>query len=80
MLRLFRELGQRIHLVHFKDMKLSPDGKSVNLPGPGDGEMNYPLLIAELRKLKAPLPCIVEHINAESNEMKKTKAWIEKQL
>jgi sugar phosphate isomerase/epimerase len=80
MLRLFRELGDRIHLVHFKDMKLNPDGKSVDLPGPGGGEMNYPLLLSEIRKLKGPVPCIIEHINAELAEMTKTKAWIENQL
>ena len=45
--RAFRELGDRIQMVHLKDMKLNPTGRSVDLPGPGGGEMNYPLLIAE---------------------------------
>ena len=80
MRRLFRELGDRIHLVHFKDMKLNPTGQSVDLPGPGGGEMNYPLLVSEIRKLNRPLPCIIEHIKAEPAEMTKTKAWVEKQL
>jgi sugar phosphate isomerase/epimerase len=80
MRRLFPELGKRIHLVHFKDMKLSASGQSVDLPGPGGGEMNYPLLISEIRKLKRPLACIIEHINAEPAEMTKTKAWVETQL
>ncbi|MGO8674943.1 MAG: sugar phosphate isomerase/epimerase family protein [Limisphaerales bacterium] len=80
MRRAFRELGGRIHLVHLKDMKLNPSGQSVDLPGPGGGEMNYPLLISELRKLHRPLPCIIEHINAEPAEMTRTKAWVEKQL
>lgn len=80
MRRLFRELGERIHLAHFKDMKLNPAGSSVDLPGPGGGEMNYPLLISEIRKLNRPLPCIVEHIKAELAEMTKTKAWVENQL
>lgn len=74
MRRLFRELGERIHLAHFKDMKLNPAGSSVDLPGPGGGEMNYPLLISEIRKLNRPLPCIIEHIKAELAEMTKTKA------
>ena len=78
--RLVRELGERIHLVHLKDMKLNPSGQSVDLPGPGGGEMNYPLLISEIRRLKRPLPCIIEHINAEQAEMTKTKAWVENQL
>ena len=78
--RLVRELGNRIHLVHFTDMKLNATGRSVDLPGPGGGEMNYPLLISELRKLNRPLDCIIEHIKPESAEMSKTRAWVEKQL
>ena len=53
--RPFRELGDRIQMVHLKDMKLNPTGRSVDLPGPGGGEMNYPLLISEIRKLDRPL-------------------------
>jgi sugar phosphate isomerase/epimerase len=78
--RLFRELGDRIQIGHFKDMKLNPTGRNVDLPGPGGGEMNYPLLISEIRKLNRPLNCIVEHIKAEPDEMSKTKAWIEARL
>ncbi len=80
MRRLFRELGDRIHLAHFKDLKLNAAAKSVDLPGPGGGEMNYPLLLSEIRKLSLPLPCIIEHIQAERAEMTKTKAWVEEQL
>jgi len=80
MRRLFRELGDRIHLVHFKDMKLNATGQNVDYPGPGGGEMNYPLLISEIRKLNRPLPCIIEHIKPEPAEMSKTKAYIETQL
>ena len=80
MRRLFRELSDRLHLVHFKDLKLNPAGTSVDLPGPGGGEMNYPLLISEIRKLNQPLSCIIEHIQAEPVEMTKTKAWVENQL
>jgi hypothetical protein len=42
--------------------------------------MNYPLLIAEIRKLHRPLPCIIEHIKTERTAMAKTKAWVEAQL
>jgi sugar phosphate isomerase/epimerase len=78
--RLFRKLGGRIHLAHFKDMKLNSASQSVDLPGPGGGEMNYPLLISEIRRLNRPLSCIIEHIKAEPAELTKTKVWVEKQL
>ena len=78
--RAFRELGDRIQMVHLKDMKLNPTGRSVDLPGPGGGEMNYPLLVSEIRKLNRPLNCIIEHINPELAEMSKTKAWVETRL
>jgi sugar phosphate isomerase/epimerase len=80
MRRLFRELGDRIHIAHFKDMKLNASGQSVDYPGPGGGEMNYPLLISEIRRLNRPLPCIIEHIKAEPGEMTKTRAWVQKRL
>lgn len=80
MRRLFAELGERIHLAHLKDMKLNTSGQSVDLPGPGGGEMNYPLLASEIRKLNRPLPCIIEHIQPKPDELTKTKAWVEKQL
>jgi sugar phosphate isomerase/epimerase len=78
--RAFTELGDRIQMVHLKDMKLNPSGRSVDLPGPGGGEMNYPLLISELRKLHRPLNCIIEHISCQQAEMSRTKAWVERQL
>jgi len=80
MRHLFRGLGDRIHLAHFKDMKLSAAGKSVAYPGPGGGEMNYPLLISEIRKLHRPFPCIIEHIKPEPAEMTKTKKWVEERM
>ena len=67
-------------MIHLKDMKLNATGRSVDLPGPGGGEMNYPLLISQIRKLHRPLNCIIEHIKAEPAEMSKTKAWVEAQL
>jgi sugar phosphate isomerase/epimerase len=80
MRRLFRELGSRIHFAHFKDLKLNPTGQEVELPGPGGGEMNYKLLVSEIRKLQRPMPCIIEHISAETAQMAKTKTWVEQQL
>jgi hypothetical protein len=61
-------------------MKLDPAGDSVGYPGPGGGEMNYPLLISEIRKLRRPLPCIIEHTRPEPAELSRTKAWVEAQL
>lgn len=78
--RLFRELGDRIHLVHFKDLKWNAKENRVDLPGPGDGEMNYPLLISEIRRLKRRLPCIIEHVKAERAEILRAKRWVETQL
>ena len=80
MRRLIGLLGDRIHVVHLKDLRLSANGQSVDLPGPGGGEMNYLLLITELRKLNRPLPCIIEHIKAETAEMTKIKAWVDHRL
>jgi sugar phosphate isomerase/epimerase len=80
MRRLFAELGDRIHLAHLKDMKLNPSGQSVDLPGPGGGEMNYPLLVSELRKLKRTVPGIIEHIQVDAAEMTRTKSWVQAQL
>ncbi|OGV59157.1 MAG: hypothetical protein A2283_01705 [Lentisphaerae bacterium RIFOXYA12_FULL_48_11] len=77
--RFFSELGDRIHLGHFKDMKLNAAGERV-CPGPGDGEMDYKLLISEIRKLDRTLSCIIEHIKTEPAELSKAKAWVEAQL
>jgi sugar phosphate isomerase/epimerase len=80
MRRLFRELGDRIQIVHFKDMRFNEKTQNVDLPGPGGGEMDYPRLISEIRKLHRPLPCIIEHIKPEPAELSKTKAWVEARL
>lgn len=80
MRRLLRELGGRVHLVHFKDMKFNEKTRNVDLPGPGGGEMNYPRLISEIRNLHRPLPCIIEHIKPKPAELSKTKAWVGKML
>lgn len=78
--RIFRELGDHIHLAHFKDLKLNAAGTAVELPGPGGGEMNYPLFISEICRLGRPVPCIIEHIPAEPAVLTRTKAWIDEQI
>ncbi len=59
---MFRLLGDRIAAVHLKDFKLRPDGQSYDLPGPLDGEMNYPLYLAHVRELPASVPVVAEHV------------------
>lgn len=80
LLRLFRVLGDRVHLVHFKDLKLNAATGSVDFPGAGAGKMDYPSFIAEIRKLRRPVACIIEHIPAEPAVMQNIKAFIEAQL
>jgi len=78
--RLFRELSDRLHLGHFKDLETQSHREARGLTRSRRRRDDYPLLISEIRRLNQPLPCIIEHIQAESAEMKKTKAWVENQL
>lgn len=80
MTRLFSRLGSRIHLAHFKDLKLDASGKNVDLPGPGLGVMDYREYARELRQLRRPIYCILEHISPETEPMSARKAWVEQQL
>lgn len=57
-----RILAARVAVVHLKDFKLRPDGRSYDLPGPLDGEMNYPLYLEHVRKLPASIPVVAEHV------------------
>lgn len=57
-----RLLAARVAVVHLKDFKLRPDGRSYDLPGPLDGEMNYPLFLEHVRKLPASIPVVAEHV------------------
>jgi sugar phosphate isomerase/epimerase len=62
LLEMCRVLGGRIAVVHLKDFKLRPDGQSYDLPGPLDGEMNYPLYLEQVRKLPRSIPVVAEHV------------------
>jgi len=53
-----------IELIHFKDI-LRDESGSLGLPGPGDGILDYPLVMAELARLERPLVGITEHIRPE---------------
>jgi sugar phosphate isomerase/epimerase len=80
MSRLFSRLGNRIHLAHFKDLKLDATGNNVDLPAPGLGVMDYREYARQLRRLGRPVYCILEHIAANTEEMASRKAWVEQQL
>jgi sugar phosphate isomerase/epimerase len=60
-----RSLEGRVVLVHLKDFRLAAGGNSYDLPGPLDGEMNYPLYIEQIRKLPAAVPVVAEHLGPE---------------
>lgn len=80
MRRLFRELGERVFLAHFKDLKLAASGDSVDYPAPGGGVMDYAQLIAGIRGLGRPVPCILEHFPARAPELTQYKSWVEEQM
>lgn len=80
MSRIFSRLGNRIHLAHFKDLKLDATGKNVDLPGPGLGVMDYQEYARQLRQLGRPMYCILEHVAANTEAMTARKAWVEQQL
>ncbi|MEW6359420.1 MAG: sugar phosphate isomerase/epimerase family protein [Planctomycetota bacterium] len=61
---IVRTVAPHISIVHLKDIKLDAKG-NVALPGPGDGILDYPRLIAELEKLGRPIIGITEHIKPE---------------
>lgn len=59
---MVRLLRSRVAVVHLKDFRLAPDGASYQLPGPLDGEMNYPLYVKEILALPGAPPIIAEHL------------------
>jgi len=59
---MVRLLRNRVAVVHLKDFRLAPGGASYQLPGPLDGEMNYPQYVREILALPGAPPIIAEHI------------------
>jgi len=59
---MFRLLEDRIALIHLKDFRLAADGRSYQLPGPLQGEMNYRLFIDKIKSLPQQIPIIAEHL------------------
>lgn len=58
-------LKDRVALVHLKDFRLAPDGSSYTLPGPLQGELNYPLYVREILALPGSPPIVAEHLSVE---------------
>jgi len=58
-------LKDRVALVHLKDFRLAPDGESYSLPGPLQGELNYPLYAREILSLPGSPPIVAEHLSIE---------------
>jgi sugar phosphate isomerase/epimerase len=56
-------LSPYVGLVHCKDMRLR-DGK-LDLPGPGQGVLDYPTFLASVRALGTAVPLVVEHVSLE---------------
>jgi sugar phosphate isomerase/epimerase len=59
---MVRDLAGRITVVHLKDFRLAAGGRGYELPGPLDGQMNYPLFFTEINKLPGDIPVLAEHI------------------
>lgn len=51
-------------LIHLKDMRLQ--GGQLDMPGPGQGVLDYPALSAALRRAQLSAPRIVEHVTLDS--------------
>jgi sugar phosphate isomerase/epimerase len=58
-------LKNRVALVHLKDFRLAEDGESYSLPGPLQGELNYPLYVREILALDGSPPIVAEHLSIE---------------
>jgi sugar phosphate isomerase/epimerase len=62
LLEMTRLLAGRIGVVHLKDFRLAPGGQAYELPGPLEGEMNYPLFVEQIQLLPPEIPAIAEHL------------------
>lgn len=59
---IVRRLRDRVALVHLKDFRLAPSGTGYELPGPLEGQMNYPLFAELILGLPTETPIIAEHL------------------
>lgn len=74
--RFFRTFGRQIRAVHAKDIRL---GKTLTLHidevMPGDGVMDFDVLLTECEALDPDMPVMVEHLNGEK-EYAAAARWI----
>jgi hypothetical protein len=59
------KLKGRVAVVHLKDIRLRPDGKHYDFPGPLGGELNFRLYAQQLDLLLPDTPLIAEHLKPE---------------
>jgi len=60
---MFKRLGSQIILAHAKDVKASAEG--TDLPGAGQGVLDYPLYLRLLAQLDREMDLIIEHVGAK---------------
>ncbi len=77
MVHLIDSLHKYIGAAHFKDFRLAPDG-SWDYPGPGGGEMNYPLFFRAMAKYEYDSWGIIEHVKPQ--EYASAETFIESQV
>lgn len=56
-------IARHVGLVHLKDMRLR-HGK-LDLPGPGQGVLDYPILLRALAAAEITVPTIIEHVTLD---------------
>ncbi len=62
---MLKTLKDRVGVVHWKDFRLAPDGRSYELPGPLGGVMNYELFLKCVKQLPDDTPIVMEHITPD---------------
>ena len=60
---MFRRLGPHVAIAHAKDVNNTPSGQQ--LPGPGKGDLDYPLYLQLLAELDRPIDVLIEHLKIE---------------
>ena len=60
----FELLSDRLVAIHAKDFSVDENGK-MTYPDPGLGMLNYPLILANMKKYGVDVPIIMEGINEE---------------
>ena len=63
----FELLRDRIVTLHLKDIRLNPNSGVAEFEEVliGEGEIDYPALLAEIKKLPADIPAMLEHLETE---------------